>query len=62
VGSSLLEKPLLEKDGTTVDFETKFVRFHFEGGRWVAHQRTQARTSEEIWEDGDDFPARSLFP
>jgi hypothetical protein len=42
-----------------MDFETTLIRYHFEGGRWVARQKTELG----LWEDmGDNFPARALFP
>jgi len=42
-----------------VEFDTTLVRYHFEGGRWVARQKTEPG----LWEDVDDsFPARSMFP
>jgi hypothetical protein len=42
-----------------VEFDTTLIRYHFEGGRWVARQKTQPG----LWEDVDDsFPARSMFP
>lgn len=44
---------------TDVEFDTTLIRYHFEGGRWVARQKTQPG----LWEDVDDsFPARSMFP